>query len=76
MKKQVNAIYISEPLYALRRRREDGSEEMCYRLSTSVTSLFDAVVNEEVLGGGYTKKLLEADGWRAVKVVVVQESKS
>lgn len=75
MNVQIRVKYLSEKLYALRRLGPGGCEELCYRLGTSITEVWDAVVEEEIFGTGWTKRLLEAEGWKAVEVRVVQESR-
>ena len=59
-------------LYALIREHE-GNTVMCYRLAPSVKQLWDAIVEEDVLGTGYTAESLREMGWVARRVHVEEK---
>ena len=70
-----DAPYHAESLWGLVRAHPDGQTEMCYRLGVSANDLWKAVVAEEGLGTGHTKKSLKRHGWCARPFFVEEVSR-
>jgi len=59
-----------EFLWALGKRDKDGTLSIMYRLSTSPSAVYQAVVDEDTYGTGWTRKRLAMEGWKPVRVLV------
>lgn len=57
-------VGVKEPLYVLTRLCK-GQAEIIYRLGRNEKEIWFTVIDEELMGTGYTREQLHKDGWRA-----------
>jgi len=65
--------YHTEQLWALIKEEPNKTTSMMYVIGPTQKELWDAVVDLEWYGTGYTKQMLQAQGWNARRIFVEEK---